>query len=728
MGADVSAVTTSKLRFALGAPLIALVIALVGATGSRAAPTDESTGLAAFDEVPCGTYANATSVQIPPPLPSLRLSPAGVTGAASSIEVTGAGSPVDAVAVTIPELDYPAGLEHVSLTLIAPNGDQVALVDRGAISGTSLLGTVLDDAAASPLDEHATSPYTGPFRPSHALSGFAGIGQNGKWTLFIETDDPTKKGSLVQGWQLHLSSVDCPQDTRAFVTVTPAIVGPGDEVTIDASRSTSATPGTLTYEVDTGDGAGYEPAGPVTTASFTDLGPHTIRVRVTDGSSPPKSDVSAAEVVVTNPPVAKVTPMIASAGRGETVAFSAADSWDPDAASGSSGIVKYEWADDGETFAPGTPTHTVSFDHSGPHQVAVRVTDTAGATATETATLTVNNAAPVANFVPTDAMPISGQPTGFDAGASHDIDGPIVEYHWDFGDGTAPVDTAWPLVTHTFVAPQERTVTLTVTDDEGATSSMSKTLGLLTPPTAVLSASANPATTGTTATFAALGSTGSGGSSPITRYEWDLDGAGGFEQTTATPQAGQTYVNPGRLTVRLRVTDRAGHTDTTSLTLTVVAANGASAPNGGGGSGAAPGSHAPGVGGGGSDPGTSPSGALDASLTGKAIQRLKTILKSGLVVSCRASRASRCTVRLELAVRDARRLGLAGKKAKKPVVLARATGTTNGKKAQSLVLRIKRRAAAKLRRASRVKVVAVGEARADSGAKAKLLRAILVRR
>jgi PKD repeat protein len=53
----------------------------------------------------------------------------------------------------------------------------------------------------------------------------------------------------------------------------------------------------------------------------------------------------------------------------------------------------------------------------------------------------------------------------FDGSGSYDPDGEIVSYDWDFGDGaTGSGDT----VSHTFTAAGEYTVTLTVTDDQGA--------------------------------------------------------------------------------------------------------------------------------------------------------------------------------------------------------------------------------------------------------------------
>jgi PKD repeat protein len=59
---------------------------------------------------------------------------------------------------------------------------------------------------------------------------------------------------------------------------------------------------------------------------------------------------------------------------------------------------------------------------------------------------------------------------------------PIVNYHWDFGDGNT-LDTANPITTHAYVAAGPYTVTLTVTDSIGETDTISHDKVVLTAPT-----------------------------------------------------------------------------------------------------------------------------------------------------------------------------------------------------------------------------------------------------
>ena len=83
------------------------------------------------------------------------------------------------------------------------------------------------------------------------------------------------------------------------------------------------------------------------------------------------------------------------------------------------------------------------------------------------------NTPPVAQFQvapPGGDAPITVQ---FDAQSSHDPDGGIVTYAWDFGDGHIGTGA---VVSHHYIAPGSYTITLTVEDGRGATASFTSVL------------------------------------------------------------------------------------------------------------------------------------------------------------------------------------------------------------------------------------------------------------
>ena len=72
------------------------------------------------------------------------------------------------------------------------------------------------------------------------------------------------------------------------------------------------------------------------------------------------------------------------------------------------------------------------------------------------------------NLPPVAKITISssrGTTMTFDGSSSYDLDGAIMSYEWDFGDGT---NSTMINPTYTYTVPGEYTVILTVTDNRGA--------------------------------------------------------------------------------------------------------------------------------------------------------------------------------------------------------------------------------------------------------------------
>lgn len=78
------------------------------------------------------------------------------------------------------------------------------------------------------------------------------------------------------------------------------------------------------------------------------------------------------------------------------------------------------------------------------------------------------NKAPIASFTRSPASGIAPLAVFLDAAESSDPDGVIASYAWQFGDGTTAGDVS---TTHTFTSAGTYSITLTVTDDRGASAS-----------------------------------------------------------------------------------------------------------------------------------------------------------------------------------------------------------------------------------------------------------------
>ena len=90
------------------------------------------------------------------------------------------------------------------------------------------------------------------------------------------------------------------------------------------------------------------------------------------------------------------------------------------------------------------------------------------------------NESPVAVYAYSPLDPIENDVVTFNASASFDPDGRIVNYKWDVGDGNIVTATE-PLITHSYSSNGNYTVTLNVTDDAGWTSTCKSVVRVMGP-------------------------------------------------------------------------------------------------------------------------------------------------------------------------------------------------------------------------------------------------------
>ena len=143
--------------------------------------------------------------------------------------------------------------------------------------------------------------------------------------------------------------------------------------------------------------------------------------------------------------------------------FDASNSSDADGT-----IASFDWDFGDGTVASGVnPNH--SYGGDGNFTIMLVVTDNEGATSNGSQSVSVSstgggNNPPSASFTST----CTDLSCTFDAGNSVDSDGTIVSYGWDFGDGSSAMGQT---TNRTFAADGSYAVTLSITDNFGASSS-----------------------------------------------------------------------------------------------------------------------------------------------------------------------------------------------------------------------------------------------------------------
>ena len=176
---------------------------------------------------------------------------------------------------------------------------------------------------------------------------------------------------------------------------------------------------------------------------------------------------------------------------------------------------------------------------------------------------------PTASFTWTPSIPKVGQTATFDASASKPNGGIIVDYAWNFGDGSSANGR---VVAHAYNSSGTYTVTLNVTDSNGLWSIEQKQITVVQPhgPKANFTVFPETAMVGENIKFDASASLpGCNGTHtmPITEYRWNF-GDGNVTVTTE-PIIYHTYGTAGNYSVTLTVYAPGAAPETDSITVIV---------------------------------------------------------------------------------------------------------------------------------------------------------------
>jgi PKD repeat protein len=235
-------------------------------------------------------------------------------------------------------------------------------------------------------------------------------------------------------------------------------------------------------------------------------------------------------------------------------------------------VTEWSWDFDGDGHEDRNTANTsFTYATAGTFNISLTVHDAQGLTDTKTSPITIAPVPPV-NTPPTASFTFTctAADCTFTSTSTDVAPGTIATYGWDFGDG-ATSDVSNPAHSYTVTAPTDFTVTLTVTDDEGATNVATQTVSVVpanTPPVAAFT----PWCYGEGCIFTSTSTDAAPGT--IVSYAWTFgDGATAEWNNWTFPQHTEEHVYTvsarTKFTVTLTVTDNEGATAVATQTFSV---------------------------------------------------------------------------------------------------------------------------------------------------------------
>ena len=332
-------------------------------------------------------------------------------------------------------------------------------------------------------------------------------------------------------------------------------------VNFNGTGSTAVKP-IVSYAWDFGNG--QTATGPTSFTTYPTPGTYTAKLTVTDSDG--DKDTVTQVITVNEPPNVPPTATIGSSGSGGqapyAVNFDGSGSSDPDGS-----VASYAW-DFGNGRTASTPTASANYTQPGTYHVVLTVTDNRGATGTASKDIVVTGAPNIPPTAVIRTVSVAGTiplTVNLSGGNSTDPDGSIATYEWDLGNGQTATGASAQAI---YTEAGSYTVTLTVTDDRGATSTQTLTIDVSEdsniPPSAEFAATPSSGTAPLSVSFDASASSDVDGT--VASYAWNF--GNGQNGSGATPPA-VTYTLPGTYTATLTVTDNKGAVSHSSQTITV---------------------------------------------------------------------------------------------------------------------------------------------------------------
>lgn len=389
----------------------------------------------------------------------------------------------------------------------------------------------------------------------------------GTYTVKLRVTDNNGESDTME-MEIVVDEGDKPTATIEFDTEEGDRLYTGTKYLFKAVDASSPNGSVEKYEWDFGDGSNLT-KNRTAEHTYSQSGDYTITLTLTDEDEVVGTVEANVVVVVEDAaPIAVITTNknwssdSNDAIPGEvpfTVEFSAGESSDPD-----NDIVNYEWDLDGDKVIDEAGEEvTFTYNEAGEYEAVLYVEDSEGHETTASITVYASAQALSAS-VTADTLngeiPLTVQ---FDASGSSYPDGQIVNYYWDFGDGTTKYANAQ--VTYTFNTVGTFTVKLKAIAADGNENEDEIMINVL--PVSVSACFTGSVSSGTAPLIVTFDPSCSNGT--VANYRWDFgDGDISYARKPIhTFESGGTYV------VQLTVEDTDRFSDTYQSTIPVYSGN-----------------------------------------------------------------------------------------------------------------------------------------------------------
>jgi PKD repeat protein/KaiC/GvpD/RAD55 family RecA-like ATPase len=334
--------------------------------------------------------------------------------------------------------------------------------------------TVTFNASASSDPDGTIQSYTWDFGDTQEATGMIvshAYSSTSNYTIILTVTD---NDGLKSATSSLIRIIEAPTASFTFAPAYPQIA---EIVTFNASSSAPNGGIITSYFWDFGDN--NTGTGATATHAYSSFGNYTVVLNVTDSEG--LSDTETHILPITAIPSGYFTywptlPLINAA-----VTFNASLST-PNGGQ----VTSYSWDfGDGTTDTGSVTTH--AFTATGNYTITLTITDTESLTDIQTQIIRIG-AEPSASFSYSPQLPWLSSAVAFNASSSHDSDGTITTYRWNFGDGNT-TDTSNPIISHVYQVSGSFTANLTIFDNDGFTKSISNTITVVIHDAAILSVS-----------------------------------------------------------------------------------------------------------------------------------------------------------------------------------------------------------------------------------------------